>query len=258
MTKLVGIVNFTPNSFSDGGQLKTASAVLTRIDDLFSQGADLVDLGVQSTAYGAEILSVEAEKAKLATILPEINPKYLNLISIDTFNYLNIKYAIDLGLVYINDVSGGKDLKILDIIAKNPHVKYICMYSLTLPAKQNIRVAHYSEIITWAKNKIAECLSYGIQATQIIIDPGIGFVTNAEQSYQVIKNISAFKQLGVELYVGHSRKSFFATHTTTPPKERDIETLAASIYMLQNGVDYLRIHNVTMHKRAFNVFAKFS
>lgn len=254
MTKLVGILNCTNNSFSDGNLYNRLDSALQHHDALIKQGADIVDLGAQATSYDASIMPVDEEWRRLEPLLRLVaSPN----ISVDTFNLVNAQRAVDMGVGYINDVSGGKDPKMLKLIADNPHVQYICMFSLVLPADKEIRIKRYNEVMEWAQRQVQNCLEAGIKRQQLIIDPGIGFSTGADNSFLVIKNIAEFKKLGVQVMIGHSRKSFFnmlASHSLSP-KERDIETLAASLYMHQKGVDYLRVHNVDMHKRAFNVFA---
>ena len=251
MTKIIGILNYTKNSFSDGSRYSNIDAALAGIDDLFQQGADLVDIGVCATSYGAKL---RTEKEEWTDLQPLLAKRCLD-ISIDTYHYETMKRAIDVGVNYINDVSGGKESRILDLIAANSHVNYICMHSLVLPADKTVRVKSINEIFDWAYDKIQECERYGIQNERITIDPGLGFVTNAGQSLELIKSIEQLQKLGAKICVGHSRKSFFEAMTDRPPQERDIETLAASLYMLSKKVDYVRVHNVEMHKRAFKVFA---
>jgi dihydropteroate synthase len=252
MTKIIGILNYTKNSFSDGGEYNNIDDAMAKIEGLFQQGADLVDIGACATSYGAQLQTVDEEWGALNDLLKQIS--HLN-ISLDTYHYETMRRAIDLGITYINDVSGGKDSRILELITANPHVNYICMYSLVLPADKNVRVKSVDEIYDWARGKIDECKKYEIADERIIIDPGVGFVTNAEQSIEVIKNVDRLQKLGAKICIGHSRKSFFQAVTNYPPQERDIETLAASLYMLSKKVDNVRVHNVEMHKRAFKVFS---
>ncbi|WPX96833.1 dihydropteroate synthase [Candidatus Bandiella euplotis] len=252
MTKIIGILNYNANSFSDGGMYNRVDTAIAKMESLFQQGADIVDIGASATSYGANLLSEDQEIKILACLLNQIDCKN---ISIDTYHYSTMKYAIDLGVSYINDVTGGKDKRILELMAANPQVNYICMYSLVLPADRDIRIKSVDEIYNWIANKIAECIKYGILNERIIIDPGIGFVTNVNQSLEVIRNVEELKKFGVKICIGHSRKSFFGAMTNQPPQDRDIETTAASVYMLSKKVDYVRVHNVEMHKRAFKVFA---
>ncbi len=254
MTKIVGILNYTINSFSDAGKFFSIDKALIHIKKLFKDGADIVDIGATATSYGATLLSAEEEWDRLEPLLKQC--AHNKKISIDTFHYETAEKAINLGIEFINDTSGGKDERMLKVIAASPHVKYIAMFSLVLPAQHNVRISNISEIAEWGEKQIERCMAMGIKKEQIIFDPGIGFVTTPEQSIEVIKNISIYKKLDVPIYIGHSRKSFFTSiNQAIPPHERDIETLAASMYLL-NKVDYLRVHNVEWHNRAFNVLNK--
>ena len=251
MTKIIGILNYTANSFSDGGNYNSLDGATERVQKLLQQGADIVDIGASATSYGAKLNTEMEEWHRLRPLLDKID---LKNVSIDTYHYSTMKNAIDLGVLYINDVSGGKDKRILKLISVHPDVHYICMYSLCLPADKSVRVKSVNEIYNWTESKIDECKKYGISNKRIIIDPGIGFTTNAEQSLEVLKNIERLQDFGVKICVGHSRKSFLESMTNYPPEERDIETVATSLYMLLKNVDYIRVHNIEMHQRAFKVF----
>lgn len=255
VAKVIGILNFTPDSFTDGGKYNKLSVALERINELFRQGADIIDVGAQSTSYGSIQLTAEKEWSKISTLLENIEPQLRDKISIDSYNYLTIRNAINLGYKYINDISGGRNQEILELIAMNPQVRYLCMFSLVIPADKNIRIKESNEIFNWASEVIYKCQDSGISDKQIILDPGIGFSTNPEQSFEIIKDAYHLKKFGVETCVGHSRKSFLESITDLPPQDRDIETLTASLFMYDK-VDYLRVHNVEMHKRAFKVWEK--
>ncbi|MFQ3306811.1 MAG: dihydropteroate synthase [Candidatus Midichloriaceae bacterium] len=251
MTKIIGILNYTANSFSDGGKHDSLNESKNRVEELFKQGADIVDIGVSATSYDAKLLSEEEEWSKLQPLLQVIQK---DNISIDTYHYNTMKKAIAHGIKIINDVSGGKDERIFDLIASNPDVKYICMYSLVIPADRNIRIKSINEIFDWAKIKIDKCREFGIK--NLILDPGIGFTTNAQQSLELLKNINKLQALGKPVCIGHSRKSFFDSIVKLAPESRDLETLSVSTYLFTKQVDYVRVHNVNFHKKTFMVLNK--
>jgi dihydropteroate synthase len=251
MTKIVGILNFTPDSFSQDGKLGNVESALKYIDKLFTDGADIIDIGAEATSYGATLLTADEEWDRLKPLLEQA-PK--ENISIDTYHFETAQKAIDLGYSVINDVSGGRDERMLKLIATNQHVKYVLMHCLMLPANRDVRIKQVNEIYTWAKTNIEKCIALGIKKEQLVFDPGLGFTTYPQQSLNVIKNCELLKQFGVETYIGHSRKTVFEEITPLPPSERDLETVAASLYMF-GKVDYLRVHNVEMHRRAFNVWS---
>lgn len=255
MTKIVGILNLSPNSFSGDGIGNNLSQALDKTMLFFAQGADVVDIGAQSTNYGAKTLSEDEEWAILEPVLKSLKDNVtISKISIDTFNVKNAARAIEYGIGYINDVKGGQNPEMLKLIASHPNIKYICMFSLCIPADKDIRIKDFSEIKIWCEKVIPELLSHGIDKSQIILDPGISFVTNPELSLEAVNRMHELKQFGFPLLAGHSRKSFFEKLTTLPPHERDIETLMLSLSLKRQGIDYIRVHNVDYHARAFNMW----
>lgn len=254
MTKILGILNFTPNSFSDGGNFFAVDKALKYVRKLFLDGANIIDIGAVATSYGARSVEHEEEWQRLQPLLSQCAS---DKISIDTYCPETAKKAIELGVGFINDVSGGRDEKMLEAIAASSNVKYICVYSLVLPADRETTARSMDEILEWGAKKIDQIQSFGIDKDRFIFDPGIGFATNAELSFEVIRRVAEFKQLGVPLCIGHSRKFFFNTICHVSPEEKDIETLSASIYLLTQKVDYIRVHNVEWHVRAFRSFQKF-
>ena len=253
MTKIVGILNITPDSFSDSGEYFDQALAAQRAVELFEEGADIVDIGAVSTRYGATLIDHEEEWQRLEPVLAKINRQYISRISIDTFNPETAQKALALGVGMINDVAGATNLCMLEIIAANPAIKYVMMYSLTLPADRSVRAKDRQEIYDFGQSAINKALKSGIQKEQLIFDPGIGFVTDSALSFQIIKDLAFYNLLNIPLYIGHSRKSFLESVSVLPPAQRDIETLTASIYMMMQGIAYLRVHNVAMHVRARNV-----
>ena len=251
MVNIIGIVNYNENSFSDGGQHSNDGDVIAEVENLFKSGADIVDIGVSSTSYGVPKISQCEEFKKIRPLIDQL--KYKN-ISIDSYHYETLKYAVHNGVKFINDVNGGKDLRTLQLVSEYPDVHYICMFSLTLPANKKIRVKSINQIYDWIDCKIQECKRFGIKTNRIIIDPGIGFVTDSKQSIELLINVKELKKFGVKICVGHSRKSFLNLISSSLSNKRDIETLAISLYLAFYDIDYIRVHNVKIHKRALRAF----
>ena len=253
-TKIVGILNYTPDSFSDGGNFFNLTSAQNRIEELLAAGVDIIDIGATSTSYNKTLLTAEEEWDKLRDLFKIIAPKYGHLISIDTFYPENAQKAIDLGVHMINDVNGGKDINMIKVAARNKHIFYVFMYSIVLPANKNVRARDCKEIYDFAKIKLSLFQEQGVELSRVIFDPGIGFATGPELSLEIIKNLGFFKSLKIPIYIGHSRKSFLESITNNLPQDRDIETLTASVLMMKQGVDYLRVHNVDIHHRARKVY----
>ncbi len=279
--KLVGILNITPDSFSDGGLAGDAGAIISAAQKLIDDDADVIDIGAESTRPGAVPLTHEEEWRRLAVILPQIcklAKKSGILTSIDTRHAATVAEAIACGIDWVNDVSGASDTEMLQILAAWKG-RVVIMHNLGVPADKNITIPTdknpIDDVLKWLEKRLDLLEKNGIARERIIIDPGIGFGKNAEQSWAIINNIAAFKNLGAEVLVGHSRKSFLSSlsrclgppslwemgSNRLPPNatiaphpegegitERDAATLAVSKQLAAQGVDYLRVHNVGLHK----------
>lgn len=250
MTKLMGILNITGDSFSDGGLYNSSDKAIEHANQLIADGADILDIGAQSTAYNAKQISAEEEWLAIEPILSAIDPK---LVSIDTYNPETAARAIDRGVEMINDVKGGQTQKMLELIAANPHVKYISMLSLCIPAQRDVRVSSFDEIMNMMNNNIKTLKAGGIRDDQIILDPGLSFITDASSSFELIRRADEFKEFGYPILIGPSRKSFIGTINDVEPQDRDLETVLISEMLLAKNIDILRIHNVAWHMRARNI-----
>lgn len=265
MTKLVGILNVTPDSFSDGGKFDGIENALAQTQKLIKEGAQMIDIGAESTRPGAVPITAEQEIARIKDILPAVVAEVKSYdqeieISIDSYHFETIKFAFEAGVDVINDVSGLKDEKIVDFIAKN-NIKTILMHSLSVPADPKIIVNSAlgvaEEVLGWAVAKIKELQVKGVQKSQLIFDPGIGFSKDNQQSIRILKNIDIYKVLEVPIYVGHSKKRFlddvYKNLVENDDKEhimeaRALKTAMISAFLAQNGVDYLRVHDVSLNK----------
>ena len=245
-SKLVGILNITPDSFSDGGQNFAPEKAIAAMHKMIAEGAEIIDIGAESTRPNATPISREEEWARLATILAVRN-QFPAIISIDTRHPETAKKALAAGADWINDVSGFSNP---DMIAAVQHstCKLVMMHSLTVPADKLVVMPETCDIVTeilaWAENRIKSLEKAGIPRNKIIFDVGIGFGKTATQSQKLIAGISQFKKLGVPLLVGHSRKSFLGAKNL---RDADQKTLEISKFLVKNGVDYLRVHNVKIH-----------
>ncbi|AZL16205.1 dihydropteroate synthase [Rickettsiales endosymbiont of Stachyamoeba lipophora] len=262
MTKFFAILNLTPDSFSDGNKFVNYDQALTHTEQLIKNGAYAIDIGAESTRPGAVALTAQEEITRLTPILPDIKllaATHNVKISLDTYHPETAEYGINLGVHYINDVSGGNNPKMIEVIASS-NVDYIIMHNLGIPPdKQKIIDTNHNPIEVISKFfllKIATLVKNNIAFERIIIDPGLGFGNSPAQALQIIKEIKNFKNLGCRILVGHSRKSFFTKLTKLASHERDIETLAVSSYLSSQGVDYLRVHNLSLHHRFFTTLEK--
>lgn len=256
---MMGILNITTDSFSDGSKFIDLDAALQHSEELLNAGADIIDIGAESTRpTGAITITPEEEWRRLQPIIDiwqsiwsnkTIKPK----LSIDTRKPEIAEKLLSYQIDFLNDVSGLTNTKMLDII-KESTAKIIFMHNLGIPATyENVLPKNVNTIKTvyqWGNTQIEKLLKLGIDKKRLIFDVGIGFGKNAEQSWDLIKSIAEFNQLNIPILVGHSRKSFLNQFTDKPFSERDIETTSISSFLATHGkVKYLRVHNIDQHMR---------
>ena len=256
--RIVGVVNVTKDSFSDGGKFHQPDKAIEQVHKLADEGASIIEIGVQSTRPGAVIQTPEQECAKLRLILDGVSKlmsEDIIHVSIDTFwPSLAIKLLEKYKISWINDVKGEFDDYTLSAIA-NAGCKFCFMHSIGIPPNQDKIIPSNQRsinvIIEWGKYFIERLLKLGFSLESIILDPGIGFGKSAYQNIELLRCAAELKQLGALVMIGHSRKSYIqAFSSEVTANERDIETIALSL-ALKDKVDFLRVHNVKDHMRAF-------
>jgi dihydropteroate synthase len=260
MAKIVGILNITPDSFSDGGKFDSKNGALSHAKKLIDDGADVIDIGAESTRPGSKKVSTQEEWARLENILPDIvelvksSSKKVKT-SIDSYHFENIKKSHEAGVDIINDVTGLSDERIVDFIAQN-NIETILMHNVKVePLKGVVLNQHLnltSKIFRWAREKINYLEKKGVSQENLIFDVGIGFGKDADQSIRILKYIHYYKLLGLPLYVGHSKKSFLkGIDFSDYGNDLDAgeKTLIISKYLVDRGVDYLRVHDVKEHSQ---------
>ncbi len=259
-TKLVGILNITPNSFSDGGLYLDPAEALKQLELMLEYNPETIDIGAASTRPNSAIISAEEEIARFDCVLSTIAPVIKNSsikISVDSYNYETAKYlSKKFPLAWINDQSGFIDKRMVGLVVDS-ELKLVIMHHLTIPASPTKIMPIESDVVSvvkdWLMKKVDYLVSMGIKQSQIIIDPGIGFGKNAIQSWQLIKEAKEFIDLGYSVMYGHSRKSFLNAVTDLDFAKRDLETAIISLYLANCGVDYLRVHDLESNSRALKL-----
>ena len=247
-TYMMGILNFTPDSFSDGGKFNTTSAALTQAQAMVAAGADIIDIGGQSTRPGAEQISLETELERVLSVLELLRPLIDVPISVDTTRSGVAKAAIQAGADMVNDISAGTfDPQMLPTVA-SLDVPIILMHIRGNPQTMQ-QLTNYQDLIgdiyNFLSEKITAAKLLGIDHNKIIIDPGIGFAKNQEQNLEILRQLRSLKKLNSPILVGVSRKSFIGNILNQPdPKLRVWGTAAACCAAVFNGADILRIHDV--------------
>ena len=258
-TKLAGILNITTNSFSDGGRYLEKDDAIKHLETMIEEGADIIDIGAESTKPFSEPIDSKTQLKRILPILDYIKEKNIKTpISIDTRSAEVAQECIKNGASIINDVSGfDYDEKMIDVI-KNSTVKIIIQHSQGTPENMQINPTYdnvIDEIFKKLKSKVDYALSNEIDKSRIIIDVGIGFGKRRKDNFELIKRMSEFKALGCEIMAGISRKSFFAIDDEL---EKDIYTTALSTLLIEQKINYLRVHNVKMHKKLLNIMENFN
>jgi dihydropteroate synthase len=239
-TLIMGILNVTPDSFSDGGRFNQLEAAVEHAKEMVEQGADIIDIGGESTRPGAEKVSLEEELRRVIPAVKAVANEVNAPISVDTYKAEVAKQAIEAGAHIINDVWGAKaDPKMAEVAAYYD-VPIILMHNRENKNYQNL----ISDMIADLFESISIVKAAGVKDENIILDPGIGFAKTFEHNLEVMRNLHQFKKLGYPLLLGTSRKSFIGQVLDLPPEARMEGTGATVCFGIQQGCDIVRVHDV--------------
>ena len=255
---ILGVLNLTPDSFSDGGKFNTKKKGIEQAFNLFNSGANLIDIGGESTKPGSKKINVDQEWNRIKTILKLVNKKIP--ISLDTRKSKIMTKGIKLGVKLINDVSGlNFDSKTINVLKKSK-IPFVIQHSQGDPENMQKKPYYKNELLDiydFFEKKLKFLRSKGIKHNNIILDPGIGFGKNLKHNMTLIHNISIFHSLGFPILVGNSRKSFINKLSgKNDSKFRVGGTMTSSIYLIMQGVQILRIHDVNEIMQGIKVFKK--
>jgi dihydropteroate synthase len=250
-THIMGVLNVTPDSFSDGGKFATLDAAIAQAIQMVISGVDIIDIGGESAKPGAMPVDAATELARVIPVIEGIrqHPEIKHIpISIDTTKASVARSAIAAGADIVNDVSGGQfDERMFETVAQLG-VPYVLMHMRGTPATM-MQMSEYDdvvgEILAYFEMQIDRAVQSGIDRAQIIIDPGIGFAKQYQQSIEIIRHLDRFAILDLPLLVGVSRKSFIGKILDQPDPERRLwGTAAACCAAIASGADLLRVHDI--------------
>ncbi|GBL33296.1 dihydropteroate synthase [Actinomycetota bacterium] len=259
-TLVMGILNITPDSFADGGKYLSKEDAIKQGRRLIAEGADIIDVGGESTKPGVDRVSEADELERVIPVVTEL-VKDGAVISVDTMRSEVAKQAIAAGANYINDVSGGlADEKMASVIAQNPKIQYIAMHWRG-HSKEMQKKAVYKDVVKEVKDeldeRVSQLLKAGIDPEQIILDPGIGFAKESDHNWEILKNIERFQLLGYPLLIGASRKRFLGELVNAPePDKREAATIALTTELARLKVWGVRTHAVKAHQDAISVMER--
>jgi dihydropteroate synthase len=251
-TYLMGILNVTPDSFSDGGQFATVEQAVAQAKHLVSHGTDILDIGGQSTRPGAAVVSVDEELARVIPVIEAIRADddldlSQSVISVDTTRSAVARAAMRAGADLVNDISAGTYDSAMFSTVADLGVPIILMHIRGTPQTMQ-QCTNYTnlmeEIHEFLKHQISDAIAVGVQPNQIAIDPGIGFAKTSPQNLDILKNLMELKDLECPILVGPSRKSFIGWILDQPePHQRIWGTAAACCAAIAGGADMVRVHD---------------
>jgi len=246
-TYIMGILNVTPDSFSDGGKFNEVNKALNHAKEMIKDGVDIIDIGGESTRPGHKYVEADEEIQRVIPVIKELRKEINVPISIDTYKARVAEEALKLGVEMINDVWGlKKDKEMANVVAK---------YNACVCIMHNQDGTEYDkDIMESMKESLQEsidlALNAGVSKDKIVIDPGIGFGKTFEQNLEVLKRMNELKELGYPILLGTSRKSVIGNVLNVEPKERLEGTIATTVLGIRDGVDIVRVHDVKENLKA--------
>lgn len=245
--QVMGILNVTPDSFSDGGQFSRIDSALRQAEQMIADGATIIDIGGESTRPGAKDVSVKDELARVIPVLKAINARFNIIVSIDTSKAAVMSEGITHGAGIINDVRALQNEGCLPVLAQDQHVGICLMHMQGLPRTMQHN-PHYvnliDDITTFFQERILACAQAGINTSRLILDPGFGFGKSLEQNYSLLANMAKFQCLDLPILAGLSRKSMIGNLLNREINERLAGSLATAIIAAQQGARIIRVHDV--------------
>ena len=256
----MGILNITPDSFSDGGKYLSTSRAIDRAFAMVDNGADIIDIGGESTRPGSDFISKDEELQRIVPVIQEIrNQDSEILISIDTYKSDVAEIAIDLGANIVNDISGLTFDQNMSTFLSGRDIPVIIMHINGKPKTMQSNPIYddlINDVNSFFKKQIIFAQSNGIDRDNIILDPGIGFGKTFNHNLTIINNLKDLCSLGHPIMVGTSRKAFIGDILDAPPNERVEGTISSVVASVINGANIVRVHDVKEMKKAIMVTEK--
>lgn len=246
-TYVMGILNATPDSFSDGGKFNEVELALKRVEEMIRQGADIIDVGGESIRPGfTVVVEADDEINRVVPVIKAIKEKFDITVSIDTYKAKTAEAAIKAGADIINDVWGFKKDKDMAAVAAKYDVQCILMHNREDKPYENLM----EEVKSDLEESIKIAMDAGVKKENIILDPGIGFAKTYEENLMVMKNLKEIRDLGYPVLLGTSRKSMIGNALNLPVDQRVEGTVATTVMGIMAGCEFVRVHDVLENKRA--------
>ena len=253
--KIMGVINMTPDSFSDGGRFRTIKDALLACEEMRDEGASIIDIGGESTRPGSKKVSTQTQIDRVIPLIQAIKKNMDLVLSIDSGDPKVIKEAINNGVEIVNDVYALQNKGSIDVVCKER--KAVClMHMKGKPLTMQIDPTYNKlpdDVVDFLEDRVNVCIAAGINKNQIFVDPGFGFGKTLQHNLLILKFLNAFKKIGVPICVGVSRKKFIGDITNKPIGERLPGSLMAAMIAVQNGANIIRTHDVAATKGALEV-----
>ncbi|MBQ7562449.1 MAG: dihydropteroate synthase [Lachnospiraceae bacterium] len=255
---LMGILNVTPDSFSDGGRYDSKERILSRVSEMIREGADIIDIGGESTRPGALFVPFSEELERVLPAVSLIKSEFDVPVSVDTRKAEVAKKAIEEGADLINDVSGLRFDPGMGRVLAKASLPCCLMHDRGEQSEETEPERYLSEVLEEMAEIASDAVKVGIKRDNIILDPGIGFHKTYDQNMILLANLSRLKELSFPILLGVSRKSVIGKALELPVEEREEATIALSLSGLNSGVNFLRVHNVKGNRRALSMMEALS
>jgi dihydropteroate synthase len=256
--RIMGILNVTPDSFSDGGRFVTEEAIRSRVEEMVVAGVDIIDVGGESTRPFAEPVPVPEELGRVLRAITVIRRHYDIPISIDTTKATVAREALAAGADIINDISALRFDPAMISLVRSTQAPVVIMHMQGTPADMQVQPSYNDvvpEIISFLENRLQWAMKMGVPRNRFIVDPGIGFGKTVTHNLQILKRLDEFAVLGCPVLVGHSRKSFIGKVLGREVDDREIGTATVSVLAMLHGAAILRVHDVVSTVQAVKMAA---
>lgn len=258
--QIVGVLNVTPDSYYDGGKFDTTEAAVQRAGEMLAEGADIIEIGGESTGPGSPDVSPEEEGNRILGAMRAVVRAYPGVrLSIDTYKSEIARTAVKEGVTMVNDITAGRGDSAMFAVMAELGVPYVLMYSKDSSPRTTVKNVQYqdciAEVVSFLRSKKEAAERAGVENGNIIVDPGMGHFVSADPQYSfaLLAQLSALKELGCPLFVSPSRKSFLAGSQQLSPKDRLPGTIAASAIAVLHGASYIRTHDVLAVRRGCEI-----
>ena len=258
MTRIMGILNITPDSFYSNSRYPSVETAIKRAQDIYAEGADILDIGGESTRPGAPEVDPSIEMERIIPVIQAVHT--LLPISVDTRKPTVAIAAIEAGATLLNDISGFSDPGMQEIAASS-HVEICVMHMQGSPQTMQNNPFYpggvVADLMHWFEKRIELLLKRGVSSKRIILDPGIGFGKTVEDNLQILRHLSQFKSLGFPLLLGISRKSFISKILEKNTENILYGTIGMNTLLIRAGIDIIRVHDVEAHRDVVRLLSKY-